>query len=126
MEFPALNPAAAGRRARYVYTAAFTGAAAFFDALQKVDLHSGAVHTRVFSDGRAPSEVTFVPRGGGGGAAEDDGYLLCLAYDPARHGTDVLVLDARDIEAPPVCTLRLEHHVPYTFHGAWQPLPPRA
>lgn len=90
-------------------------------------------------------------------------YLILCEYDTARHGTDLVILDARDIEvcccvrllvvaasrktalavkrashhlyitptfstpahfapqAAPVCVAHLPHHVPYVFHGWWNP-----
>ena len=120
MEFPIVNQRFAGKRNRFVYTAAFTGGdAGFFDALQKYDLQSGRVSTRRCAPGEFPSEVAFVPRGADG--AEDDGWLLYVLYVAATHSSTLVVLDAADIEAPPLAVCRLPTHMPYTFHGWFEP-----
>jgi all-trans-8'-apo-beta-carotenal 15,15'-oxygenase len=62
-------------------------------------------------------EPIFVPRPGR--RDEDDGWLLALAYDGARHRSDLYILDARDVESEPLAVARLPHHVPYGFHGTF-------
>ncbi len=47
--------------------------------------------------------------------------MLAFAYDPARDGSDLLVLDASSFTAPPVATIRLPQRVPFGFHGNWIP-----
>ena len=122
-EFPTISAAVPpGGRARYVYQPAFSGEqpGSWWDCIQKVDLATGAVTVRRFEHGDTPGEVSFVPdpRGDGG---EDAGWLLCFVYRPERHGTDVLVLDARRMDAEPLATLRLPRHAPYAIHGVWHP-----
>lgn len=117
-EFPAVSPLKVGKRARYVYTTALGPAASgFFDSVQKLDTEAGSCQTRALGPGRHPQEITFVPAPGGG--AEDAGWALFVVYDAARHGAEVHVVDAADFEGPPLCVLRLEHHLPYGFHGLW-------
>ncbi len=48
---------------------------------------------------------------------EDDGWLLSLVYDGAKHRSHLYVLDARDLEGEPVAIAHLPHQVPYGFHG---------
>jgi len=62
-----------------------------------------------------PAEVEFVAKPGA--VDPEEGYLVYLEYDAARHRSTVVVLDAMDIEGAALCTLPLPHHVPYTFHG---------
>jgi len=35
--------------------------------------------------------------------------------------SDLLVIDATDIEAEPIATIKLPVHVPEGFHGNWMP-----
>jgi carotenoid cleavage dioxygenase-like enzyme len=72
MEFPIINHRFLGRKHRYVYTTAFTPQASYFGALQKYDLETGAVQTRVCAAGEYPSEACFVPSADKG-APEDAG-----------------------------------------------------
>ena len=53
------------------------------------------------------------------GEAEDDGYILVFVYDAARHESDLVVLDAKDLAGEPVATVALGQHVPPLFHGIW-------
>ena len=70
-----------------------------------------------FGAGNGIGEPVFVPRTAD--AAEDDGWVLVLAYDHARHASEFHVLEARDIGGEPVATVHLPHRVPYGFHGNW-------
>lgn len=64
-------------------------------------------------------EPVFVPRPGG--VDEDDGWLLVMVYRAATDTSDVVILDARAIDAGPVATVHLPRRVPAGFHGAWVP-----
>jgi all-trans-8'-apo-beta-carotenal 15,15'-oxygenase len=49
--------------------------------------------------------------------AEDEGWLVTIVFDAASDRSDVVILDAQNITAPPVATLHLKHHIPYGLHG---------
>ena len=53
------------------------------------------------------------------GAAEDAGWLIGFVYDPARDASDLAILDASDLAAPPVASVHVPVRVPYGFHGSW-------
>ena len=117
-ELPEIHPAYVGRRARYAHTwCQSADAAPFADALQRVELRAGGAASPVvaFGPGRAAGAPLFVPRGRG----ETDGYLLTFVYDASREESDLVVLDAADLEGGPVCTVALGQHVPPLFHGIW-------
>jgi all-trans-8'-apo-beta-carotenal 15,15'-oxygenase len=63
------------------------------------------------------SEPIFVPQTAD--AAEDDGWLLAVGYDPGKHRSRLLVLDASQPEREPLFTGHLRHHVPQSFHGTF-------
>ena len=128
MEFPVCAPSARGRAPRFVYTLAFSGSGGgYFDAIQKLEAGAETHATRFLPAGVFPSEVEFVPRkkrDSGASECEDEedaGYLLYLEYDAAAHASSVVVLDAQDIAGDELARIRLPFHVPYTFHGAFQP-----
>ena len=75
----------------------------------------GASEVVSFGPGRLAGSPLFVPRG----EAEDDGYILTFVYDAARHESDLVVLDAKDLAGEPVATVALGQHVPPLFHGIW-------
>jgi carotenoid cleavage dioxygenase len=122
-EFPRVDERTVGRRHRFGYSAAaqladdgvaFSGA-----ALLKHDLDAGTVESREFARGAGVAEAVFVPREDG--AEEDDGWLLAFAYDPERDGSDLLILNARDITGDPEAVVHLPQRVPFGFHGNWVP-----
>ena len=87
-------------------------------ALHRYDLRTGMVSTHEFGAGRIPAEASFAP-------ADDDpggpGWLLTYVYDAATDRSDLVVLDADDLEADPVATIHLPGRVPFGFHGSWLP-----
>jgi all-trans-8'-apo-beta-carotenal 15,15'-oxygenase len=137
-EFPTLHPARVGRPYRYVYLAAAdapTGAA-LLQALWKVDLTTGASEAWAPGPRRFAGEPIFVARPRSAALAhlatpdvgdaqgntapdEDDGWLLSVVYDAARHASELVILDARDLTAGPLATLRLDHHLPHGLHGSF-------
>ena len=42
-----------------------------------------------------------------------------MVYNASRQCSEVVILDAQEMEASPVATLRLPHHLPYGLHGNW-------
>ncbi|HLK09871.1 MAG TPA: carotenoid oxygenase family protein [Candidatus Binatia bacterium] len=122
-EFPRVDDRRIGRRHRFGWVAARdvdTGSRLpQFTAIRGYDLDRGTQVTRSFGAGCGVGEPLFVPRSPE--AAEDDGFVVALVYDGARDGSDLVILDARDVAGEPVATVRLPHRIPYGFHGAWVP-----
>ena len=122
-EFPRSDERRWGQPYRYCYAMALPdtpderliGAS----SLYKHDLETGARSVHDFGEDRYPGEFVFVPAHDG--AAEDEGYLIGLVIDLAGETTDLAILDARDIAAAPVASIRLPHRVPPGFHGNWLP-----
>jgi len=123
-EFPRVDERRLGRKHRFGYMAAagpeqVDYGAPLFTAVHKYDLEGGRSEVRAFGVGNGVGEPLFVPRHAD--AAEDDGYVLVLAYNEARHASEFFILDARHIGAEPLASVRLPHRVPYGFHGNWVP-----
>ncbi|MGI5163501.1 carotenoid oxygenase family protein [Spirillospora sp. CA-253888] len=114
MELPHADVRRVGRPHRYTYYAGRTAAGI---GVHRFDHATGAHAAHELPPGHGFGEPVFVPREPG--AAEGDGWLLTLAYDPGEHRSRLLVLDARDVAAEPVATLRLRHHIPMGFHGSF-------
>jgi carotenoid cleavage dioxygenase len=119
-EFPSINQGLAGRRSRYAYNMHISPESELlFDGLMKYDVESGSAVTHWFGEGRWGSEAPFAPRPGA--CAEDDGYLVSYVYDERAERSEVEVLDAADLTAGPVCTIKLPARVPIGFHATWVP-----
>jgi carotenoid cleavage dioxygenase-like enzyme len=67
----------------------------------------------------APEEPVFVPKSADAG--EGEGYLLSLVGRRAENRNDMIILDALDVAAGPIATLRIPFRLRYGFHGTWIP-----
>ncbi|MFI1969880.1 9-cis-epoxycarotenoid dioxygenase [Streptomyces cinnamoneus] len=119
-EFPRMDDRLAGQAARFGHATVSelpdTGPAR--GELLRYDLETGSVARHVFGPGRTPSEAAFAPaddRPGG------PGWLLAYVHDAGTDRSDLVILDAEDLAAPPVASIHLPQRVPYGFHGNWLP-----
>jgi carotenoid cleavage dioxygenase-like enzyme len=115
-EFPRIDDRLAGLDARYGH--AVTGNATDNGAIHRYDLHQGTTTSHHLGPGRIPGEAVFVPaddRPGG------DGWLMAFVYDAVTDRSDLVILDAGDLAAPPVASIHLPRRVPAGFHGNWLP-----
>ncbi|WP_327097935.1 carotenoid oxygenase family protein [Nocardia vinacea] len=69
-----------------------------------------------FGPGRIPAEAAFAPAGDRHGG---DGYLMTYVYNADTDRSDLVIVDASELAAPPVATIHLPARVPYGFHGNW-------
>lgn len=126
-EFPTIHPARVGRDYRYL----FIGAAhnpvgnAPLQAILKIDLATGDRQLWSAAPRGYMGEPVFVPRSLPSSnqlsGAEDDGWLLTIVFDAAHDRSDVVILDARDLNRGPIARLHLKHHIPYGLHGNFTP-----
>ncbi|WP_046318403.1 carotenoid oxygenase family protein, partial [Mycobacterium sp. UM_Kg1] len=118
-EFPSFNITKTSRPNRYTYLSADADGSDYPNAVAKIDNTTGAVVTHQFPYGHQPHEAVFAARPGG--TDEDDGWLLVATQDGVSNRAGLAVLDAKNIDAGPVYTGRLRHHLPLTFHGSFTP-----
>lgn len=118
-EFPRLDERYAGLPYRHGYFAALTHGdrALSFDSLAHFDHKTGRRVQHVFAPGDVPSEPMFVPRSAD--APEGDGWLLATVYRGGSNTSDLVILDAQDVEAGPIATAHVPRRVPFGFHGNW-------
>ncbi len=91
-----------------------------FTGLVKYNNDTGARELWEYGEGVFGSEAVFAPRvGAGRDDPEDDGYVITLVTDSNTWQSDCLVFDAQDVQAGPVCSVRLPHRVPSGFHATW-------
>ncbi|EEC45689.1 predicted protein [Phaeodactylum tricornutum CCAP 1055/1] len=122
-EFPVANVgfAPVHARRRYCWTNALSQQDTdhnWLDGLQKIDMKTGTVSpVATFGAGNYCGAPIFVPKSDA--SREDEGYLLAMVYKSGTHQSDAVVLDADTLET--LCVMELKHHVPYQFHGDFQP-----
>jgi carotenoid cleavage dioxygenase-like enzyme len=122
VEFPRIDDRRTGLPARYVITVGSQGGVAPVPRssnLIRYDRDRGTAELHRFENDRtaAPGEAVFVPADSGGDEAA--GWYLTYVYDPARDGSDLVIVDASDFEGEPVARVRLPQRVPHGFHGNW-------
>lgn len=86
-------------------------------ALTRYDVMAGTSSTHDFGPTAHPGEFVFVPDGDAAG--EDEGWAMGLVYDDATDTSDLVILDATDMNAAPVARVHLPRRVPFGFHGSW-------
>ena len=127
-EFPKIDERYAGRAYRHGYCVGVIGggeasepqnADEFTGALFHYDLEKRVRREHRLAPADSSGEPIFVPRCAD--APEGDGYLLAVIYRGEKRRSDLLVLDAQNIDAPPLATVRLPHRIPAGFHGCWRP-----
>ena len=96
---------------RYGFSTTRTG-------LVRYDTHTGGRQEHE-TEGSA-QEPVFVPRRPD--APEGEGFLLAVITRPDNRA-DLIILDAMDLEAEPLATVRLPFSQPWLFHGSWMDAP---
>ncbi|MBL8773388.1 MAG: carotenoid oxygenase family protein [Phenylobacterium sp.] len=117
LEFGTFDQRVAGVKNRYVYSTTAKPGWFLFTGIVKHDLDTGRSWSLAFGEGRYGSEAPFAPRVGG--TAEDDGYLVSFITDMAENRSECVVVDAKDIEAGPVCRILLPHRISSGTHACW-------
>jgi carotenoid cleavage dioxygenase-like enzyme len=80
---------------------------------------SGQATTWFAGDTSSTQEPVFAPRSAK--AAEGEGYLLAVINRRAEHRSDLVILDAQQVAAGPVATIKLPLRLKYGIHGNWVP-----
>jgi all-trans-8'-apo-beta-carotenal 15,15'-oxygenase len=121
-EFPTLHPQKVGQPYRYLYigTAHPERGNAPLQAIAKFDLEAGTKTSWSAAPRGFVGEPIFVPKPNQGLAeGEDRGWLLVMVYSAAQHQSELVILDAADLQSGTIARLRLSHHVPYGLHGCF-------
>jgi carotenoid cleavage dioxygenase len=117
LEFGTINQRVAGQRNRYCYSSVPKPGWFLFTGVAKHDLDTGRSWTLDFGPDRYGSEPAFAPRAGA--TEEDDGYLVTVVSDLGLDRSECVLLDARQIEAGPVCRILLPQRICSGTHATW-------
>jgi 8'-apo-carotenoid 13,14-cleaving dioxygenase len=122
-EFPRTATSVGTVEHQYGYCAGITPVDGSFQlgATIKHDLRSGQRTSFDYGPGWGGGEPVFVAKDAdeGGDGAEDDGWLVTFTHAKDGSGANFVVLDAQDVAAGPVATVRMPQRIPYGFHGNW-------
>ncbi|MGC4813618.1 carotenoid oxygenase family protein [Micromonospora sp. DT228] len=116
-EFPTINEDYLGRANQFSYAMAFPGGGLDEYAVVKMDAGSGRTTVARMGDRRMPGEAVFVPAQDG--TREDDGWLLTLVSDTLADASQLLVIDASNLNT--IAAVELPRRVPSGIHGNWIP-----
>ena len=90
-----------------------------FAAVATHDLETGSSQVHRYGESTEAGEAVFAPDPQG--TAEDDGWLINFVFDRSTESSELVIVDARDMEAEPVARVHLPRRVPFGFHGNWMP-----
>lgn len=88
-------------------------------SIGRVDVHTGALDAWAPGPGDSVQEAQFVPRSPN--SAESEGWLLVPVSRVSQMRSDLAILNALNLAAGPVATLKIPVRVRSTFHGTWVP-----
>jgi carotenoid cleavage dioxygenase len=121
-EFPRFDERFTGARYSHGYIAAASkrqrGDGGLFHEITHIDMDSGMAKTWDAGVGNGVSEPVFVPESPS--SAEGDGWLLATVYKESTKNSDLVILNALAVDDGPVATVRLDHRIPFGFHGSWR------
>ncbi len=90
-----------------------------FNSLMHLNVRTGEVKRWFAGPTCAVQEPVFVPKSDT--AEEGEGYLVALVNRLPERLSDLVILDAQDIEAGPIATAHLPIRLRTGLHGCWMP-----
>ncbi len=117
LEFGSFNQQYAGRKTQYLYSTWTKPGWFLFSGIVKHDFDSGESWSLPFGEDRFGSEAPFAPRVNA--KDEDDGYLVSFITDMKKNRSECILVDAKNIEAGPVCQIILPHRICSGTHATW-------
>lgn len=116
-EFPIVDPRVANHQHQVGYLATSGQNDDWWHgATARIDMASGRKETFDFGHRFYAGEPVFAADPNGG---VDQGWLLVEVFDGNTERSSIAVLDAERPADGPVAIVRLQHHLPLSFHGTW-------
>ena len=120
VDFPRVANSLVGQQNRFGFLAEFeTSGRPHILGYHKYDLQSGSKTSHHFTDGRVGAEAVFIEAQGA--TSEDQGYLMTFVFDPGSQTSELVIIDAQNLDQPPLARIHLPARVPAGFHGSWIP-----
>ena len=118
VDFPEVPPTHVGQPHRFGYAMEFgTTGMPWGLGYHKYDFVSGGKTSHRLKNGRTGGEACFVPTENA--KSEDDGYLMTYVHDPEDNKSELVILNAKQIDDEPIARIHLPVRVPAGFHGSW-------
>eukprot|EP00584_Thalassiosira_punctigera_P000457 CAMPEP_0172542492 /NCGR_PEP_ID=MMETSP1067-20121228/13097_1 /TAXON_ID=265564 ORGANISM="Thalassiosira punctigera, Strain Tpunct2005C2" /NCGR_SAMPLE_ID=MMETSP1067 /ASSEMBLY_ACC=CAM_ASM_000444 /LENGTH=693 /DNA_ID=CAMNT_0013328751 /DNA_START=214 /DNA_END=2295 /DNA_ORIENTATION=- len=119
--FSVINSDVSGQKHRYVYAAA--GAmgeeVAPPQGIMKFDLESGALESWFPEGHEFCGEPMYAPRRGSDDDMEDGGYIISTLFNGKEEKSEIVVLQANNIESGPIARVPIDVVVPHGYHGCF-------
>lgn len=117
--FPTINPEYNTRKHRFIYTSVggMGNEVAPPQGISRYDCDIGSAQTWMPETDQFCGEPTFVPRKES--QREDDGYIMTVLFDGKAEESRLIVLDAADVSAGPVCEIPLGMAIPHGLFGCY-------
>lgn len=117
-EFPLMNSQYLGRKSKYAYNQRLELSKTLrFDAIVKYDTEKQTSVTHEYGEHKYGSESPFIPRPNA--QSEDDGYVISFVTDARENTSEVIIVDAQNMDQPPLARILLPQRVPLGFHACW-------
>lgn len=117
-EFPLMNSQYLGRKSKYSYNQRLELSEVLrFDAIIKYDTEKQTSVTHEYGKHKFGSESPFIPKPNA--QSEDDGYVISFVTDAREDTSEVIILDAQNIDKEPLARIELPQRVPLGFHACW-------
>jgi all-trans-8'-apo-beta-carotenal 15,15'-oxygenase len=114
LEFPRVT-GAFGQEPGRVYGVTWSDDAPLLNQPIAIDLARGRIERAPMRAGEFAGEC--VPVAKPGATSESDAWILSVVLDTRARCSELRVLEAADLTAPPIATVALPHVVPFGFHG---------
>jgi len=117
-EFPLMNSQYLGRKSKYAYNQRLELSKTLrFDAIVKYDTEQQTAVTHEYGENKYGSESPFIPKPNA--TDEDDGYVISFVTDAREDTSEVIILDAKNMDKAPLARIMLPQRVPLGFHACW-------
>ena len=123
MEVPTIQQDRVGDEHRFIYGAAYhsqtTDGKGLYKALKRIDRSKNEVKTLFVDDDQVMSEPIYVPKDEKK-QETGDGYVLSLNHDLKSQKSYCAISCFQD-KPQVLAKIWFDHHIPFTFHGLWEP-----
>lgn len=117
-EFPLMNSTYLGRKSKYAYNQRLELSQTLrFDAIVKYDTEKQSSTVHEYGEYKYGSESPFIPRPNA--KDEDDGYVISFVTDARENTSEVIIVDAKNMEQEALARIKLPQRVPLGFHACW-------